>query len=177
MRAWQLIIITYITFVMQTSLVHVIEIGGVRPNLVVMGLLLLIPNLSGRLVLLTAAVWGLFSDALAPACPGIDLVCFAMAAFVLWHFQRQGISQTLVGRIVVLFPAAFVLLCSCRLLREIASGTISPADLLIKESAMTAGFTAALGSLVLIAAAFRPSRPGSSIINFTIRNSWKMLTQ
>ena len=177
MRVWQLIVITYVTFVAQTSLVQVVEVGGVRPNLVVMGLLLLIPALSGRKAMLAAACWGLLSDAIAPTCPGIDLVCFTTAAFVLWHFQRRGISQTTIGRALLLYPSALLLICSCRGLREIASGTMTPMAVLVEEATMCAGMTAAFGSLILLFSVFRARRSGSSAMIPSIYNSWKMLTQ
>lgn len=177
MRVWHLIVITYISFVAQSSLASAFEIGGVQPNFVVMGFLLLVPRVSGRAALLMAAVWGLLSDSLANSHAGIDVVCFALAAFVLWHLQRGALGQTTVGRILLLAPSAFVVLCVSRIAREVLSGAMSPLALMLKETAKIAGFTAACGALTLLLIAFRFRQSETTSLLPDVRNRWKMLTQ
>lgn len=177
MKIWQLVIVTYVIFVAQTSVVSLLEIGESRPQLIVMGLLVLIPTLTARWVIPFAAAWGLISDALAPSGLGIDLVGFSTLAFALWHLQRGGIYQTAIGRCVLLFPSALVLVCGSNLLRELTADSNTTISAVVHESFKTATYTTALGSAFILLAAVRSARTGSSLLIPDVRNRWKMLTQ
>ena len=179
MSVWlRYLIITYAIFVLQATLAGALEIHGVRPDFVVLGLLMIVPELSGRRVLAVASCWGLLSDGLAPSGVGVNVVCFSIASFGYWHLQQRVAARSTVGRSLLIFPAAMTLLATSCFLRETLAGQVPAIASLLSRAALSAAYTAGLSLVIaMLVSAVRWRLSSSEPAAPAVRNRWRMLTE
>lgn len=179
MRVLVIAILTYIAFVLRAVLPLAGTWGGFAPRVDMALLLLIVGRTSGATGVLTAAVWGLISDALSRGAVGIDVLSFVLVVYGAQVIAARGWLQNPLAKSAVAGTAVFVTSLASTLLRfPVEQQAAHPVDLML--AAGGPALTTAILVFVLCEGwcwvVGRPSGgPHSS--SPQVANRWHMLTE
>lgn len=179
MRVLVIGVLTYIAFVLRSVLPLVGVWGAYAPRADLALLLWIVCRTTGTTGLVTAAVWGLISDALSRGALGIDVLSFVLVVYGTQVIASRGWLHAPLGSGAVAGGAVLVTSLASTLLRfPVEQQAPHPVDLMM--AAGGPALTTAILVFVLCEGWFwivgRPSgEPGSS--SPQVANRWHMLTE
>jgi rod shape-determining protein MreD len=178
MRALVICFLTYVAFVLRTVLPLAGEWGPFLPRVDLALLLVIVCRTGGMTGLLTAAAWGLISDALSRGALGIDVLTFVLVAYGTQLLAARGWMQSPLAGSVVTGTAVFVTAVASSLLRFGADQPLDPSELV--TTAGGPALTTAIFVFVLCEIwrwiVGRPAS-GPSASSAQVANRWHMLTE
>ena len=174
-----LALLTYATFVLQSTLAPDLAVGGAVPQFVPLALLLTALHLRGRDGLVLAAGWGLLSDSLGPDCLGPDVICFSVAVYLLQQIRRHALLHSPIGKGCMLALLIFAMTSGSVLIHDWRMHQPLDYATTMRQSAFAAGYSGAIGLVLLLAwqslTGLLPQlRPAPAA---DVANRWKMLTE
>lgn len=174
-----LVVAGYATLAVQTGVVNPWAPAACVPNLLAAGLVWMVGVVPGRLVVATAAGWGLVADGLCAGPLGTHVVSFAIAA---WLVQRVGLrgarpSAALLG--ILAAAAAWVaLLVSTAVRLGISREAIDwRTQMLQGAGALAATGLVTIGVVIAWRAVFGSRRRREGGEPISVSNRWQMLTE
>jgi len=172
-------VLTYAAFVLRTVLPLVGSWASYAPR-VDLAILLWVACRTGRTTgLLTAAVWGLISDALSQGPLGIDVLAYVLTAYCMQTCAARGWMVSPIATGVISGASAFITSLATGLLRNAPDTPALRAGELAMAAAGPAAATAVLVFLACESWSWIAGRPadGARSSSPEVANRWHMLTE
>lgn len=171
--------LTYAAFVLRTILPLAGSWASCAPRVDLAILLWIVCRSGGATGLLTAAVWGLISDALSQGQLGIDVLAYVLTAYGMQTCTARGWTRSPIATGVVSGASAFITSVATGLLRNAPDLPASLAAELAMAAAGPAVATAVFVFLMCEGWSWIAGRPadGARPSSPEVANRWSMLTE
>ncbi|MFH1264815.1 MAG: rod shape-determining protein MreD [Planctomycetota bacterium] len=100
MRPTLLLLIVYVTAVLETSLADAVRVGHVAPDLLALLAVVYVLSTPGRRAFLVAGAIGLAADLVSPGRPGLGVACFLLVGYALTRLRTKFPLDLLAGQVL-----------------------------------------------------------------------------
>jgi rod shape-determining protein MreD len=107
MKTRLILLISVITYILQTTIVAHIQIGGIHPNLLIMVLVIFILIFDNNEGYYVAIIFGLLQDIMATKALGINTLIYVLIALTLYQFKEVFFSEFRVSVMIATAIAGF----------------------------------------------------------------------
>ncbi len=107
MKTRLILLISVITYILQTTIVSHIQIGGIHPNLLIMVLVIFILIFEKNEGYYVAVIFGFLQDIMATKALGINTLIYILIAITLYRFKEVFFSEFRISVMIAVAIAGF----------------------------------------------------------------------